>query len=89
MKGYSSKRNEFSETLNKVFESIKNENLHAGYIVGDRIEAYGVALALHFLKIPILHYAGGQITKGAIDNIYRYIHNSNYSYYRIQIIDSQ
>jgi len=66
------KRNEFSETLNKVFESVKNEKLHAGYIVGDRIEAYGVALALHFLNIPVIHYAGGQITKGAVDNIYRY-----------------
>lgn len=66
------KRNEFSETLNNIFESVKNEKLHAGYIVGDRIEAYGVALALHFLNIPILHYAGGQITKGAVDNIYRY-----------------
>ena len=66
------KRNEFSETLNNIYESVKKEKLHAGYIVGDRIEAYGVALALHFLSIPVLHYAGGQITKGAVDNIYRY-----------------
>lgn len=66
------KRNEFSETLNNVYQSIINEDLDAGYIVGDRIEAYGVALALHFLDIPVLHYAGGQITKGAVDNIYRY-----------------
>ncbi|MEM5563982.1 UDP-N-acetylglucosamine 2-epimerase [Psychroserpens sp. AS72] len=73
------KRNEFSETLNKVYDVVKNENLDAGYIVGDRIEAYGVALALHFSNIPILHYAGGQITKGAVDNIYRY-NISNLSY---------
>lgn len=66
------KRNEFSETINKVYEIVKNEELDVGYIVGDRIEAYGVALALHFLNIPIIHYAGGQITKGAVDNIYRY-----------------
>ena len=61
------KRNEFSETINKVYEIVKNEELDVGYIVGDRIEAYGVALALHFLNIPIIHYAGGQITKGAVE----------------------
>ena len=66
------KRKEFSETINKVYEIVKNEELDVAYIVGDRIEAYGVALALHFLNIPIIHYAGGQITKGAVDNIYRY-----------------
>lgn len=42
------------------------------YIIGDRLEAYAGALAAHFLNIPIAHFAGGQITKGAVDNIYRY-----------------
>ena len=42
------------------------------YIIGDRLEAYGAALAAHFLKIPVAHFAGGQLTNGAVDNIYRY-----------------
>ena len=63
---------EFSTTVNKVYYALKNEGLDAVYIVGDRIEAYASALAAHFLGIPIVHYAGGQITKGAVDNIYRY-----------------
>lgn len=42
------------------------------YIIGDRLEAYAGALAAHFLNIPVAHFAGGQITKGAVDNIYRY-----------------
>lgn len=42
------------------------------YVIGDRLEAYAGALAAHFLNIPIAHFAGGQITKGAVDNIYRY-----------------
>ena len=42
------------------------------YIIGDRLEAYGAALAAHFQKIPVAHFAGGQLTNGAVDNIYRY-----------------
>ena len=63
---------EFITTVDKVYRALRNENLDAVYIVGDRIEAYASALAAHFLGIPIVHYAGGQITKGAVDNIYRY-----------------
>ena len=63
---------EFTTTVDKVYRALSNENLDAVYIVGDRIEAYASALAAHFLGIPIVHYAGGQITKGAVDNIYRY-----------------
>jgi len=63
---------EFISSVDKVYGSLRNENLDAVYIVGDRIEAYASALAAHFLKIPIVHYAGGQITEGAVDNIYRY-----------------
>lgn len=42
------------------------------YLIGDRLEAYAGALTAHFLGIPVAHFAGGQITKGAVDNIYRY-----------------
>lgn len=57
------------DTLYKVFEENPFDVI---YIIGDRLEAYGAALAAHFLKIPVAHFAGGQLTNGAVDNIYRY-----------------
>ena len=57
------------DTLYKVFQENPFDVI---YIIGDRLEAYGAALAAHFLKIPVAHFAGGQLTNGAVDNIYRY-----------------
>jgi len=66
------KVHDLTAIINAVYKEVKNEDIDCGYIVGDRIEAYGFALSLHFCNIPVIHYAGGQITKGAVDNIYRY-----------------
>lgn len=66
------KKSEFTKSVDMIYDNISEDNLDCAYIVGDRIEAYSAALALHFCKIPIFHYAGGQITRGAVDNIYRY-----------------
>lgn len=63
---------EFTNVVNQIYNNLKNEELDVIYILGDRIEAYGAALAAHFHKLPIAHFAGGQITEGAVDNIYRY-----------------
>lgn len=57
------------EAIDNVFE---NNSFDIVYIIGDRLEAYATALAAHFHKVPIAHFAGGQITNGAVDNIYRY-----------------
>lgn len=57
------------DALYKVFEKHPFDVI---YLIGDRLEAYGAALAAHFHKIPVAHFAGGQLTNGAIDNIYRY-----------------
>jgi UDP-hydrolysing UDP-N-acetyl-D-glucosamine 2-epimerase len=81
------KRNEFTNSVNMIYEAVKNDEIDCAYIVGDRIEAYSAALALHFLKIPIFHYAGGQITKGAVDNIYRY-NITNLSNYHFTTVKS-
>lgn len=64
------------EALYRVFNKYRYDAI---YIVGDRLEAYAAALAAHFVKIPVIHFAGGQITHGAVDNIYRY-NISNLSY---------
>lgn len=57
------------DTLYNVFHKYPFDVV---YIIGDRLEAYGAALAAHFQKIPVAHFAGGQLTNGAVDNIYRY-----------------
>lgn len=57
------------DTLYYIYITHKIESI---YIIGDRLEAYAAALAAHFLKIKIAHFAGGQITNGAVDNMYRY-----------------
>lgn len=57
------------QSLCAVFDKHKFDVV---YVIGDRLEAYAGALAAHFYRIPIVHFAGGQLTNGAVDNIYRY-----------------
>lgn len=40
-------------------------------VLGDRYEIYAAALAAYFLKIPIGHLYGGEITKGSLDDCIR------------------
>ena len=40
-------------------------------LTGDRFEMLSAGIASMFLKIPIIHIHGGEITKGSIDNIMR------------------
>ena len=41
-------------------------------ILGDRFEAFAMAQAAFFQKIPILHIHGGEKTEGAIDDVIRH-----------------
>jgi UDP-hydrolysing UDP-N-acetyl-D-glucosamine 2-epimerase len=66
------KEKDFVALINVINSVFDKHPFDIVYIVGDRLEAYASALAAHFHKIPIAHYAGGQITNGAVDNIYRY-----------------
>ena len=67
-----SKADQYTNSLIMIYSTIKKYDIDIMYIIGDRIEAYTAALAAHFLKIPVAHYAGGALTDGAVDNIYRY-----------------
>lgn len=67
-----SKEKDFVSLINVLYDTFLRNKIDLIYIVGDRLEAYAAALAAHFLKIKIFHFAGGQITNGAVDNIYRY-----------------
>tara|TARA_A100001015_G_C15020690_1_gene727838 strand:- start:2003 stop:2905 length:903 start_codon:yes stop_codon:yes gene_type:complete len=59
-------------------------------ILGDRYDIFSAALASSFLKIPIAHIHGGEITEGAIDDMIRHCitklshfhFTSNYNYRR-------
>lgn len=44
----------------------------AVFILGDRWEMLAVATAASFLRIPIVHHSGGDITQGSLDNQTRY-----------------
>ena len=66
------KKDDFVALINSITEGLKTNRPDILYIIGDRLEAYAGALSAHFLNIPVAHFAGGQITKGAVDNIYRY-----------------
>ena len=66
------KEKDFVCLIDTLYKVLPNLKLDIVYIIGVRLEAYAAALVAHFLKIPVAHFAGGQITNGAVDNIYRY-----------------
>lgn len=66
------KKDDFVALIETISSGLSSNRPDILYLLGDRLEAYAGALAAHFLNIPIAHFAGGQITKGAVDNIYRY-----------------
>lgn len=66
------KEKDFVQLIDTLYGVLSKNPFDVIYIIGDRLEAYGAALAAHFLKIPVAHFAGGQLTNGAVDNIYRY-----------------
>ena len=66
------KEQDFVQLIDALYGALSRYPFDVVYIIGDRLEAYAAALAAHFLKIPVAHFAGGQLTNGAVDNIYRY-----------------
>lgn len=66
------KTREFTHTIEALYKAIRECSPDAALIVGDRLEAYGAALAVHFAGLPIVHGGGGHLTAGAVDNVYRY-----------------
>lgn len=60
-----------ADTINKFtayFSSYKPDLL---VLFGDRFEIFGVAIAAAVLGIKIAHFSGGDITEGAIDDVFR------------------
>ena len=63
---------EFIFIINQLTSILKKNSPDVMFIIGDRMESYAAALACHFCSVPIIHSGGGTITRGAVDNIYRY-----------------
>lgn len=66
------KETDFVQLIDTLYKVLSKNHFDVVYVIGDRLEAYAAALAAHFFKIPVVHFAGGQLTNGAVDNIYRY-----------------
>jgi GDP/UDP-N,N'-diacetylbacillosamine 2-epimerase (hydrolysing) len=62
-----------SKTLLFFSKFFKNNNFDFICLLGDRFEIMAIALSAFNSKIPIIHFYGGEVTTGALDDIYRHL----------------
>ena len=62
----------FSKEITSIEKQISKSKPDFIFIVGDRWEILPVAVSSFFLKIPLVHHSGGDITQGSFDNQIRY-----------------
>jgi GDP/UDP-N,N'-diacetylbacillosamine 2-epimerase (hydrolysing) len=62
----------FSSIILEMTRVLKKLEPEIILLLGDRYEVFGTALAATFLKIPIAHMHGGEITSGALDDVFRH-----------------
>lgn len=60
-----------SDTIAKFTKYFTNNKPDLLVLCGDRFEIFGVATAASILGIKIAHISGGDITEGAIDDVFR------------------
>lgn len=60
-----------SNGINKFSKLFSKDKPDLVLIPCDRYEMLAPALSCHFLNIPIVHFYGGEISEGSIDNIHR------------------
>ena len=63
---------EFNSISNEIYKLCKKEQPDYIYITGDRIESYACAIGAHLALTDIIHYGGGNLSKGSWDDAYRY-----------------
>ena len=64
--------NNFSETLKKFSNILKNYKFDLIILLGDRYETLSIAITAHLFRIPIAHIHGGELTSGSIDDAMRH-----------------
>ena len=82
-----------SNGIMKFTEILAKRKVQAILVCGDRYETLAPCLAATFLKIPIIHFHGGEITQGAYDDIFRHmitkmssLHFVSHSIYKKELI---
>lgn len=63
---------DFSQVLIKAKKYLSNSKPDIVIVLGDRYEIFSCALAAFFLKIPIAHIHGGEVTSGSMDDSIRH-----------------
>ena len=63
--------NYFTKHLDLTNKLLNKKKYDAAIIMGDRYEMLAIAITCLNFKIPIMHFCGGSITSGSLDNIYR------------------
>lgn len=61
-----------NNTSLKVSSILEDSQVDAVLVLGDRFEMHSVAVVACALKIPLVHFHGGELTFGAIDDKYRH-----------------
>lgn len=72
--GYQNKDiiNYFTANLNFTKKIFAKKKFDAAIIMGDRYEMLAISIACLNFRIPIMHFCGGSITDGSLDNINRF-----------------
>jgi len=76
-----------------ITDSIKSLKPDLIFLLGDRFETFAAAVASLFLKVPVAHIHGGELTEGSIDDSLRhaitkmtYLHFVSTETYRHRVI---
>ncbi|NQT23685.1 MAG: UDP-N-acetylglucosamine 2-epimerase (hydrolyzing) [Candidatus Omnitrophica bacterium] len=58
--------------ITKLTSTLKSQKPDLVFLLGDRFEIFSAAVACLFLKIPIAHIHGGELTLGSLDDTIRH-----------------
>ena len=61
-----------SNYLLSFYKILKKINPDAICLFGDRSETFIISFVAYSLEIPIIHFSGGEITAGSLDDAYRH-----------------
>ena len=63
--------NQFSSYVALSSNILRKKNIDYVFLIGDRFESLAIATACIPFKIPIIHFHGGEISRGSIDDVHR------------------
>lgn len=61
-----------SSAIEKISLAINQLKPELVILLGDRYEIFSAAISANFMRIPIVHFHGGEVTEGAIDESIRH-----------------